>query len=94
MGMHWLRRGERDLFRLPFVLHGHQEILQALKRKPRKENFENRTFDASVIFASQRNAAASTKHRESAEGVRSPSAYPASCPLLLTTPCLRFQWSL
>jgi hypothetical protein len=26
MGMHWLRRGERDLFRLLFVLHGHQEI--------------------------------------------------------------------
>ena len=50
MGMHWLRRGERDLFRLPFVLHGHQEILQVLKRKPRKGNFENRTFDASVIF--------------------------------------------
>jgi len=23
MGMHWLRRGERDLFRLPFVFHGH-----------------------------------------------------------------------
>ena len=44
MGMHWLRRGERDLFRLPFVLHGHQEILQVLKRKPRKGNFENRTF--------------------------------------------------
>ena len=24
LGMHWLRRGERDLFRLPFVFHGHR----------------------------------------------------------------------
>jgi hypothetical protein len=58
----FMRRGEQDLFRLPIVLHGHQEILQALKRKPRKGNFENRTFDASVIFASQRNRVPSTKH--------------------------------
>ena len=36
MGMHWLRRGERDLFRLPFVLHGHQEISPG----PEEENLE------------------------------------------------------
>ena len=35
------RAGSLHLFRLPYVLHGHQEILQVLKRKPRKGNFEN-----------------------------------------------------
>ena len=97
MGMHSLRRGEQDLFRLPIVLHGHQEILQALKRKPRKGNVENRTFDAFVISTSQRNRVPSTKPREkplgttgsplgTQLGVRNAITDPVRWSLLLITP--------